>query len=149
MLNFKYERTTARFSIGMEMDGRRVVVIHRILSTYTINLSKTTTSPSLVVGAVHICSEIQVHSIVHDVVTVRFSLADVLSEEDVPSMPPSRVVVSRDGVDGLGDVLLARLHLLRVMVHNTFESMLCTYIITRHRNIISSDILLDVCTMLL
>ena len=47
------------------------------------------------------------------------------------------------------DVLLARLHLLRVMVHNTFESMLCTYILTRHRNIISRDILLDVCTKLL
>ena len=47
------------------------------------------------------------------------------------------------------DVLLARLHLLKVMVHNTFESMLCTYILTRHRNIISRDILLDVCTKLL
>jgi hypothetical protein len=32
---------------------------------------------------------------------------------------------------------------------NTFESMLCTYILTRHRNIISSDVLLDVCTKLL
>ena len=66
-----------------------------------MKLSKTTTSPPLAVGAVHICSDIQVHSIVHDVVTVRFSLADVLSEEDVPSMPPSRVVESRDGVDVL------------------------------------------------
>ena len=62
---------------------------------------------------------------------------------------PCLQVVSGDELTMSWDVLLARLHLLRITLYNTFGSMLCRYILTRHRNIISSDVLLDVSTKLL